>query len=253
VPEPQVPPKTCRAPSRRIRASVALSAVLLIGGCAANRSTSSTATSSSTDVVDTSTGSPSSPEPTVRVLWQDVSDSDVLRFAAAVTNPGAAPLRGVVVEWTAYGLDDTVAGQVTSEQPVIPAGGTIDYVGGADDRLLTDTPARLDVRVANVGTYDPDADSSFLTVDDVHISNPYGNSYGVTADFTASGRDVEAGELDSNMVVRTADGTIVDADFTGQISSPATLPAGTTAQVDFFIASLTDPPAIADVHVWIKP
>ena len=182
------------------------------------------------------------------VIWIGVDeDSTVLRFVAKLTNDNPYTLRDVATEWVAYNKNDSIVGSHVGSRPDIPAHGCVYYVGGAGGSL-SGVPSRVDVKVTNDGLL-TNREMPQISVDNVQIKNHGYGWFEVTADCITDS-DITTANLSGQVVIKDADGQIIDADFGITNNLPASIDAQGkfTVSGDFF--DLPAIPATAEVYVY---
>lgn len=242
------------SPRLRKLAAFALAIIMagaLLGACSSDGTSEA---SNATDASDSATiDGASKPQPTVALVWQAVREGPVLRFVADIHNPGPEPLVGLTTEWRALDPSGVVVGSRKVKQPTLPAGSTLSYVGGAGAGSLTGTPASVTISVTDPGKYKAKAPSPFLQVDDVQIAQTSAGdatAREITGDLSST-VDVETKSIGTALVVRNPDGSVLLADFDGDVSAPSTLPAGTKARVRFRSFDVVFPEgATATIQAW---
>lgn len=249
---------------RPLNLRFALVIVLTITACSDSRPQEIEAEGPETPVATTpsTAASPSpspspvpTPAPVVAVDWFNVDDNAVVvRFVAAITNPGPQTLHGLTTEWVAYDDDGTIVGAHSGARPRIGAGETFLYVGGAGGANLTGAPARVEVNITDPGRFVPGnpqrLDVSAITLEE----NTFGGdlAYDVTAAVTIGDESIESERLTGSVVLRDESGTIVGADFWSPTSLPATLTAGSTFRAEMSFVPADSDAASADVTMWIE-
>lgn len=201
----------------------------------------------------TATLSEEAPELSVDIVWFSVDQgSDVMRFLANISNLSDRPAVGVRTEWTAYDSSNVIVGNRTSNMPVIPAGQTHPYVGGAGGLNFTGTPARVEVLIADPGRLDESAPNPYLQVDDERIEQQYQTSYNVRATLSTSDREIDPSRVKHSMVLFDADDEIILANFIGKVRAPSVVPAGQRFGVEFYVVETPRVPTRAEVTAWIS-
>ncbi len=94
--------------------------------------------------------------PTVETAWF-WSDSGIqaplFRMVSFIGNPGPKALTGVQLEWIAYDASNSLVGTHKTTVPTIPPGAKIPYVAGAGSLNLSGIPAKVELRVADKGSF----------------------------------------------------------------------------------------------------
>lgn len=224
---------------------------------AATTTTSATEPTTTTTVAPTTTTTiPPTPHLAVSVayFYWDTEFKD-FRFVAPVENSGSQAVEDAQTAWTAYSATGAIVGSFTEGLPEIPAHSTWYYVGGAGSALLSGTPSRVTVVVSTAGQYTTQAPLSTFKVGASQISQdayPLGSSglsYTVTADVTVGGSaTVNSASLVLPIVLRSATGAIVGADFDEPTNLPSTLAPGAVFSASDDI-SATGTASSANVYV----
>jgi len=232
--------------SRQLFAAVLIAAALFTVSCGSGSSDGVTkAESSPLDVVK--------PSSSVEVAWFWSDDeSTLMRFVAPITNPGDKPIEGLETEWIAYDAEDSIVGSFEAERATIPAGGTLPYVGGAGGAILSGVPAKVEVRITDPGRYSSNAAPALAVTDIEFKKEEYSSDYTVTARGTT---DVEltSDELAAYVILRSAAGEIVGADFWMPYNLPSTLPAGSKFTIEAALIPVSEKPDSAEVTLVVEP
>ena len=234
---------------RRVIAAVAVALCIFAAGI----TSCSSGESEPVRAESPTTTAPAEASPSIEVIYFNADPvSSVTRFVAAITNPSAQPLKGLVTEWIAYDVDDVIVGNRTKEQPTIPAGGTFNYVGGAGSLNLTGLPARVVVTVKNVGKLDAGEESAFLTVENAVLMPPeFSGGFGeATATVVSPATEVSKDSIDSTLILRDAAGNVVDADFDGEIAGPDVFPPDSKFGIKFYVSDFEAAPVSAEIQVF---
>lgn len=201
----------------------------------------------------TSTQAPAS-DPTVELTYFSVNEStDVMRFAAEITNNADEAIVGMRTEWIAFDANDVIVGNRVKDQPTIPAGATLSYVGGAGGANLTGTPARVEVTLVDLGRFSADAESPFLEVSDISVTtSEFTGGYGdVTATATAPPEGVRKDDLSTSLIIRNAEGVITKAEFISDVLGPETFPGDSKFAVRFSLFNYEGPVDDVQIQVYI--
>lgn len=181
-----------------------------------------------------------SPSPTVEVAW--FSSDKLLRFVAPIGNSGDRPIEGLETEWIAYDANNTIIGSFRTKRSFVPARGTLPYVGG---QLLSDVPARIEVRITDPGRYS-DSPPALEVTNVLFLKQGYGDDYKVTADGMVD-TEVASSRLGAYIILKNGSGEIVGADFWSPWGSlPSILSARTKFKIEELV-SVSGKPASADV------
>lgn len=183
------------------------------------------------------------------VIWTGIDEKyTLLRFVAKISNDNAYAMRDVVTEWIAYDKNDAIVGSLRSARADIPANSSIYYVGGAGSAKLSGTPARVEVRVASEGVL-TSRTLPQISVSNVQITNRGWGSLDVTADCMTDS-DILTANLNGQIIVKDADGQIIDADFWSADNLPDTIPANGKFVLSEYIYDLPAVPADAEVYMY---
>ncbi len=187
---------------------------------------------------------------TASVIWFDVDEeATVLRFVAEISNPNAYALTDVVTEWVAYNKNDAIVGSFGGHaRPDIPAGESIYYVGGAGSANLSGNPDRVELTITMEGLL-TERTVPHISVSDVQIIDNGYNWFEVTANCVTDA-DINTADLDGVIILRDADGQIIDADFWSADNLPANLPADGKFVLSLSFFDLPALPASAEVYVY---
>lgn len=252
----------------RLTTALLTAGVLFLAGCGAETAEQPTASSTTLTPAPADTSPPTSPSPSpspsppaptpapeVSVEWFSVDEEAVLlRFVAAITNPGPQTLHGIQTEWVAYDDTGAIVGSHTGTRPAVGAGETFLYVGGAGGANLSGVPARVDVTIADPGRFMP-GEVTRLSVSDVTVER---EQYGPSDEYTVSARAevgdtaVDSQRLRGSAVLRDESGTIVGADFWSPSSLPATLSPGSSFRIEMPFIAADAPPTSADVVIYVE-
>lgn len=183
-----------------------------------------------------------------------------VRFVAYLSNPDDRPRAGVRVRWDALDATGALLGGIERELPVLAAGETFTYVGGAGGLILRDLPETVRLTVLRQGQ-PTDAMPVQIGVRDVtfqpvrSFSTRYPYHYRVRATLVIGEAPVRARDVSADIVLRGADGAIVGADFESLSNVPDVLPPGTAVVITSSTISTTTPAARAEVSaaVWPRP
>ena len=185
----------------------------------------------------------------VEVLWMGVDeDSTVLRFVVKLTNENDYPMRDVATEWVAYDKNDAIVGSFDGSQPDIPANSCIYYVGGAGGANLAANPARIEMNITTEGIL-TDRVMPQITVSNVQLINGGWGTYDVTADCVTDA-EIMTANLDGQVIVKDADGNIIDAEFWRADNLPDSIPADGKFVMSEFFYGLPAVPATAEVYMY---
>jgi hypothetical protein len=200
------------------------------------------------------------PHPTVSVVYFSQNPTlNYFRFAAPVVNPGALPLVGVTVTWTAVDATGAIVGSFVHHCPPIGAMSTLMYVGGAGSALLSGVPAKVTTTITDPGDYDitatpPFTVSSIAFTQASYQDSPSATTYAVTADITIGGSvPIQSASLDIPITLTNGSGAVVGADFYEPDNLPATLSPGNVIRVDDTDVDATAAPTAAVVSAGVDP
>lgn len=185
------------------------------------------------------------------VVWLGVDkESTVLRFVTKLSNSNNATLRDINIEWTAYDADGAVVGNHSGSQPDIPANGCVYYVGGAGSANLSGTPATVEVKVTSDGLLTNRAEPK-IDVSNIQLNNNGFGWYTVSAECVTD-TEIKSAQLDGVVIVKDAEGKIIDADFWRAENLPDTIKEGGKFKVseDFF--DLPSIPKSAEVYMYYE-
>jgi len=183
------------------------------------------------------------------VLWMGVDEEHtVLRFVVKLTNDNDYPMRDVATEWVAYDKNDAIVGSFDGVQPDIPANSCIYYVGGAGSLNLTANPARIEMNITTEGIL-TDRVMPQITVSNVQLINGGWGSYDVTADCVTDS-EIMTANLDGQVIVKDADGNIIDAEFWSADNLPDSIPADGKFVMSEYFYDLPAVPAAAEVYMY---
>lgn len=248
------------------RGLAALLVVVLLASCGGgddnNSESSSASLTSTTNGSDSaSTASPTTTtekpddKPSIEVAFFSVDPAaSYFRFVALITNPTDHAIGDLETEWTAYDADGAIVGNRKGKRPVIPAGSTFAYVGGAGAANLSGTPARVDVKIVDNGREVDDVPlfaAEGVTLEPVEFSDEL--DYTVNATITTGSDPVQRTSIGISVVLKDAGGAIVGADFTSAENVPDELPAGTKFKVEAYGIMVTAEPASAEVTSYVEP
>ncbi len=187
----------------------------------------------------------------VEVLWVGVDkENTVLRFVVKLSNPNDYILKGINLEWTAYDVDGAAVGNHSRSQPDIPANDCVYYVGGAGSANLSGIPANVDVKLTTEGLLTNRA-SPQISVSNVNIKDNGFSWYTVSAECVTDS-EINTENLDGQVIVKDANGQIIDADFWNAENLPTSLDANGKFKVanDYF--DLPSFPKSAEVCIYYK-
>ena len=175
------------------------------------------------------------PDPAINQLWfwSATGGTNLMRVVASVSNPGLEPISGVKVSWNALNASGALVGSYSSTLPTIDALTSWTYVGGAGSANLTGPPTSATVVAAEKGSY-VTQEATPYTADSVQfVITPYGDivypgasGYTVTGNITIGANQIPSSSLDVNIVLTSASGQVVGADFDQPNNLPAVLTPG---------------------------
>lgn len=185
------------------------------------------------------------------VLWIGVDkESTVLRFVVKLSNPNDYTLKGIHLEWTAYDVDGAVVGNHSGSQPDIPANDYVYYIGGAGSVNLSGTPANVDVKITTEGLL-TNRVSPQISVNNAQIKDNGFSWYTVSAECMTDS-EINTEYLDGQIIVKDADGQIIDADFWYSENLPDSLDANGKFKVTNDCFDLPTFPKSAEVYMYYK-
>lgn len=185
------------------------------------------------------------------VLWVGVDkENTVLRFVVKLSNSNDYILKGINLEWTAYDVDGAVVGNYSGSQPDIPANDCVYYVGGAGSANLSGTPANVDVKLTAEGLL-TNRVSPKISVSNVQIKDNGFSWYTVSAECVTDS-ETNTEYLDGQVIVKDANGQIIDADFWNSENLPAILDANGKFKVTNDYFDLPTFPKSAEVYMYYK-
>ncbi len=182
------------------------------------------------------------------VLWTGVDEEyNVLRFVVKISNDNDYVMRDVTTEWIAYDKNDAIVGSHDAIQSDIPANGYIYYVGGAGRANLSGTPVRVEIRVTTDGIL-TNREMPQITVSNVQIISRGWGGYDVTADCVTDS-EIMTANLNGQIIVKDADGQIIDAEFWSADNLPDTIPADGKFILSEYLYDLPAVPTEAEVYM----
>ena len=185
------------------------------------------------------------------VVWVGVDkESTVLRFVVKLSNPNNYTLKGIHLEWTAYDVDGAVVGNYSGSQPDIPANDYVYYVGGAGGANLSGTPANVDVKLTTEGLL-TNRVSPQISVSNVQIKDNGFSWYTVSAECVTDS-EINTVYLDGQIIVKDANGQMIDADFWNSENLPASLDVNGKFKVTNDYFDLPTFPKSAEVYMYYK-
>ncbi len=185
------------------------------------------------------------------VVWFGVDEENtVLRFVVQLSNPNTYTLRGVATEWIVYDKNDAIVGSFDGTQPDIPANDSVYYVGGAGSANLSGMPARVEVKITSGGLL-TNRKLPQIALSNIQIKNNGFNWFTVFADCVADA-DIKTVDLDGQIIIKDANGQILEADFWSAENLPDSIDAGGKFAIseDFF--DLSAMPEKAEVYMYYK-
>ena len=186
---------------------------------------------------------------TTEVVWIGVdTENTVLRFVVKISNTNPYTLRGVTTEWVAYDKNDAIVGSYDGSQPDIPANGYVYYVGGAGSANLSGTPARVEMKIKTEGLL-TNRELPVISVSNIQVENHGFNWFTVSADCVTDS-DINTADLDGQIIVKNADGEIIDADFWSADNLPDSIDANGKFILDEDFFGLPDVPKDAEVYMY---
>lgn len=186
---------------------------------------------------------------TADTIWFGVDkERTVLRFVVQFSNPNSYPLRGVTAEWIAYDANDAIVGHHSGARPDIPANGSIYYVGGAGGANLAGTPARVEIRITSEGLL-TNRELPQISASNVQVKNNGFNWFTISAD-CAVDADVNTVDLGGEIIVKDAEGNVIDAEFWIPDNLPDTIPANGKFIMSEEFFNLPVVPTDAEVYMY---
>lgn len=195
-------------------------------------------------------------EPTADVVFTFFNDEPLVRFAAEIKNPADQALVGVRTTWRVLDANGVIVGTLEdSEQPSIPAGGTIYYVGGAGFANLTGTPASVEFEITDPGTLTDAPPATNVTAESPTFERAsldiYESARTYDASFViAATQRAATGDLGTVVLLKDAAGNIVAANWADTSAMPSTLDAGAKANATALMLVATGEPASIEAHVY---
>lgn len=183
------------------------------------------------------------------VIWTGVDEEyTVLRFVVKISNDNDYVMRDVTTEWIAYDKNDAIVGSHDAAQADIPANGYIYYVGGAGSANLSGTPVRVEMRVTTDGIL-TNREMPQITVSNIQIINRGWGGFDVTADCVTDS-DIMTANLDGQIIVKDAEGQIIDAEFWSADNLPDSIPADGKFILSEYFYDLPAVPTEAEVYMY---
>lgn len=183
------------------------------------------------------------------VIWTGVDEEyTVLRFVVKISNDNDYVMRDVTTEWIAYDKNDAIVGSHDAAQADIPANGYIYYVGGAGSANLSGTPVRVEMRVTTDGIL-TNREMPQITVSNIQIINRGWGGFDVTADCVTDS-DIMTANLDGQIIVKDAEGQIIDAEFWSADNLPDSIPTDGKFVLSEYFYDLPAVPTEAEVYMY---
>lgn len=183
------------------------------------------------------------------IIWTGVDEEyTVLRFVVKISNDNDYVMRDVTTEWIAYDKNDAIVGSHDAAQADIPANGYVYYVGGAGSANLSGTPVRVEMRVTTDGIL-TNREMPQITVSNVQIINRGWGGFDVTADCVTDS-EIMTANLDGQIIVKDAEGQIIDAEFWRADNLPDTIPADGKFILSEYLYDLPAVPTEAEVYMY---
>lgn len=183
------------------------------------------------------------------VIWTGVDEGhNVLRFVVKISNDNDYVMRDVTTEWIAYDKNDAIVGSHDAAQADIPANGYVYYVGGAGGLNLSGTPARVEIRVTTDGIL-TNREIPQITVSNIQIINRGWGGFDVTADCVTDS-DIMTANLDGQIIIKDAEGQIIDAEFWSADNLPDSIPADGKFILSEYLYDLPAVPTEAEVYMY---
>lgn len=182
------------------------------------------------------------------VIWTSVKEEyNLLRFVVKISNDNEYVMRDVVTEWIAYDKNDAIVGSYEAAQADIPANGYIYYVGGAGSANLSGTPVRVEIKVTTDGIL-TNREIPQITVSNIRIINRGWGGFDVAADCVTDS-DIMTANLDGQIIIKDAEGQIIDADFWRADNLPNMIPANGKFVLSKYLFALPAVPEEAEAYV----
>lgn len=183
------------------------------------------------------------------VVWTGVDEEyTVLRFVVKISNDNDYVMKDVTTEWIAYDKNDAIVGSHDAAQADIPANGYIYYVGGAGSANLSGTPVRVEMRVTTDGIL-TNREMPQITVSNIQIINRGWGGFDVTADCVTDS-DIMTANLDGQIIVKDAEGQIIDAEFWSADNLPDSIPTDGKFVLSEYFYDLPAVPTEAEVYMY---
>ena len=183
------------------------------------------------------------------VIWTGVDEEyTVLRFVVKISNDNDYVMRDVTTEWIAYDKNDAIVGSHDAAQADIPANGYIYYVGGAGSANLSGTPVRVEMRVTTDGIL-TNREMPQITVSNIQIINRGWGGFDVTADCVTDS-DIMTANLYGQIIVKDAEGQIIDAEFWSADNLPDSIPTDGKFVLSEYFYDLPAVPTEAEVYMY---
>ncbi len=183
------------------------------------------------------------------VIWTGVDEEyTVLRFVVKISNDNDYVMRDFTTEWIAYDKNDAIVGSHDAAQADIPANGYIYYVGGAGSANLSGTPVRVEMRVTTDGIL-TNREMPQITVSNIQIINRGWGGFDVTADCVTDS-DIMTANLDGQIIVKDAEGQIIDAEFWSADNLPDSIPTDGKFVLSEYFYDLPAVPTEAEVYMY---
>ena len=183
------------------------------------------------------------------VVWTGVDEEyTVLRFVVKISNDNDYVMKDVTTEWIAYDKNDAIVGSHDAAQADIPANGYIYYVGGAGSANLSGTPVRVEMRVTTDGIL-TNREMPQITVSNIQIINRGWGGFDVTADCVTDS-DIMTANLDGQIIVKDAEGQIIDAEFWSAYNLPDSIPTDGKFVLSEYFYDLPAVPTEAEVYMY---
>lgn len=183
------------------------------------------------------------------VIWTGVDEEyNVLRFVVKICNDNDYVMRDVTIEWIAYDKNDAIVGSHDAAQADIPANGHMYYVGGAGSANLSGIPARIEIRVTKDGIL-TNREMPQISVSNIQIINRGWGGFKITAECVTDS-DIMTANLRGRIIVKDAEGQIIDADFWSADNLPDTIPADGKFILSEYLFDLPAVPTEAEVYMY---
>lgn len=243
---------------KRIIALVAVGA-FLVAACGSDDSTdaeSSSTTAAERPTTTEATTTTAAAQPTAEVVFTYFNDEPFVRFAAQITNPAGQARVGVRTTWKVLDANGVIVGTLEdSEQPTIPAGGSVWYAGGAGAANLTGAPASVEFEITDPGTVTDTPPTPSVTAEGPTFERASFDFYDGARTYDgsfviAAATEVATADIETVVLLRDAAGNIVAATWANTGSAPSTLNAGDKVNATASLAVATGEPVTVEAYAY---